>query len=173
MELGEWEQRHERTFGEGPWPRTERMVWALTKRMIGWDPRDMDRLEQEGEDPAAREERQRTWLPASRLLALALWREAFTCGVLVDDVPLLHGLGWLHGDEHAGLWAAPLPSWKPAPMPGRSWDRLQRREHELLQTAHSIVLWHEGRPSRRTSCWPTPTTERRSRRCCWATGTGR
>ncbi|GAA2673570.1 hypothetical protein GCM10009864_50310 [Streptomyces lunalinharesii] len=48
--------------------------------------------------PEAAAERTRTWLPASRLLALALWRAGRDADLLVDDIPLHRALWWL------GVW---------------------------------------------------------------------
>ncbi|MGW9454224.1 hypothetical protein [Streptomyces sp. NPDC055632] len=139
-----WEAAHEREYDEGAWPRVRRLAWALTKRHIGYDPGDIERIEEDGgvivDDPAGREERRTKWMPASMLLALALWRAARTDQILVDEVALDRPLWWLGGARHQDLYTEPLPKW-PTGVPG-GWDRVQRREAQLLEPARWIAAWH-------------------------------
>ncbi|MFH8295363.1 hypothetical protein [Streptomyces sp. NPDC018059] len=134
--LDGWEARHQRAYSEDSWVRVQRLTWALTKRVMGWDPGDIERIEEEGgaaDDPAERAQRLTRWMPAARLLALAVWRAARDAGVLVDEVPLDQPLWWLGGARHPELYAAPLPLWQPS-MPG-DWARLQQREETVLDSA--------------------------------------
>lgn len=139
-----WEALHAQAYGEDSWTRVQRLAWALTKRTIGYDPGDIERIEEDGEiadvGPVAREERLTRWMPAAQLLALSVWRAARSEGVLVDDVALHRPLWWLGGARHGELYADPLPEWTPA-LSG-SWRRLQEREGMLLEPARSIATWH-------------------------------
>jgi hypothetical protein len=144
--MEQWHQAHQRAYGEDPWPRLERMVTALTRRMLGWDPSDAERIDAEGSaallDPDEEQERHHIWLPAARLLALALWRAARHHDVLVDEVALTHGQWWVDGAYSGQLFDDPLPPW-PGHLPQlRSWAQMRDRHTELAASAHSIALWH-------------------------------
>lgn len=108
------------------------------QRYTGWDVRDVERMQQA--DDTVREEREERWLPASTVLALALWRAARHREVLGDDVELHMCLGWLGGSRHGDLYSDPLPAW-PEGVDG-SWQELRRRDGELHYTARDIVTWH-------------------------------
>ncbi|MFC7979785.1 hypothetical protein ACFUT3_31690 [Streptomyces cinereoruber] len=58
----------------------------------------------------------------------------------MDEVALDQPLWWLGGSRHQDLYTEPLPQW-PAALPG-GWDRVQRREAELLEPARWITAWH-------------------------------
>ncbi|MFB7512876.1 hypothetical protein [Streptomyces sp. NPDC056144] len=53
-----WEATHEQEYDERAWPGVQRLAWALTKRHIGYDPADIERIEEDGgdfvDDPAGR-----------------------------------------------------------------------------------------------------------------------
>ncbi|MGW6455489.1 hypothetical protein ACWF94_06095 [Streptomyces sp. NPDC055078] len=130
-----------RHTGRGTWARVRRLSWALTDRYIGYDPGDIERIEEEGgiADADPGEERLTRWMPATLLLALAVWRAARDADVLVDDVPLDQPLWWLDGARHQELYAEPLPAWQRA-VPG-NWARARQRE-DLLESARRVVTWH-------------------------------
>ncbi|MFE7115132.1 hypothetical protein ACFU99_06870 [Streptomyces sp. NPDC057654] len=131
-----WEQGHQDAYREGSWPRVQRLAWALTKYRIGYDPADLSRAERP-EDPEETRRRREVWMPASTLLALALWRAARFEALLVDEVPLPRALWWLGGGLHAGLYDEPLPEWSPALVGG--WARVQQSGDKLMYSARSIV----------------------------------
>ncbi|PKV84241.1 hypothetical protein [Streptomyces sp. TLI_146] len=139
-----WEARHHQVYSEGSWIRVQRLTWMLMKRGIGWDPGDIEKIEQDGgviiDPPEARKERLERWIPAARLLALAVWRAARDADLLVDDVPLDRPLWWLGGARHAELYIDPLPSWEP-PLDG-DWTQVQQREELLLESARWVATWH-------------------------------
>ncbi|MFC7924562.1 hypothetical protein [Streptomyces cinereoruber] len=58
----------------------------------------------------------------------------------MDEVPLDRPLWWLGGARHQELYTEPLPEW-PTGVPG-NWDRVQRREAQLLEPARWIASWH-------------------------------
>ncbi|MEU1669432.1 hypothetical protein ABZ547_38835 [Streptomyces sparsogenes] len=131
--MEEWERRHRTLYGEDAWRRVLRGAWTLTAWTIGYDrnspPQDRG--------SAAQTARERTWLPAAALLALALWRAGRDADVLVDDVPLDRALWWLGGARHGELHAAPYPDNEPVPMV--SWSQLAEREGALLDPAREVV----------------------------------
>ncbi|MEE6269132.1 hypothetical protein V2E29_26285 [Streptomyces diastatochromogenes] len=135
-----WAQQHEEIFGEDPWARVQRLAWQLTQRRIGYSPGDLDAYQAGQHTPEAAAERARTWLPASRLLALALWRAGRDADLLVDDVPLHRALWWLGGARAGDLYAAPLPAWDYGVV--GNWPRLQQRHEELQDAARDVVAWH-------------------------------
>ncbi|MER5781261.1 hypothetical protein ABT104_05960 [Streptomyces mobaraensis] len=139
-----WEARHRQAYGEDPWTRVQRLTWVLTRRAIGWDPADTERIEEDGgvilDPPEARRERLTRWMPAARLLALAVWRAARESQVLVDDVPLDRPLWWLGGARHGDLYTDPLPHWTSS-LPG-GWGRVRQREDQLLESAQWVATWH-------------------------------
>ncbi|MFB6815414.1 hypothetical protein ACFCV8_12825 [Streptomyces sp. NPDC056347] len=54
--------RHRREFGgEEALARARRLSWVLTKRAVGWDPGDIERIEEDGgkviDPPEVRQER--------------------------------------------------------------------------------------------------------------------
>ncbi|MDO0936536.1 hypothetical protein QQY66_34315 [Streptomyces sp. DG2A-72] len=140
-----WEETHRSAYGLDAWTRAERQAWVLTQRHIGYHADDLD-LYASGtaSTPEAISEREDTWLPANRILALAVWRAARHEGLLVDDVDLARPLWWLGGALHERLFADPLPAWDPAPVTG-SWQELREREDELLEAARGIATWHQLR----------------------------
>ncbi|MFP3991032.1 hypothetical protein U9R90_26900 [Streptomyces sp. E11-3] len=148
LDEDQWEQAHHDTYQEASWERVERLAWALTQRHIGYSADDLEGYAAGEHTPEARSERETKWLPASRLLALALWRAARNDACLVDEVPLHRALWWL-GHRHGGprdLYARPLPPWgDPSPVTG-SWQRLktQDAERRLQEAARWIVAWHTG-----------------------------
>ncbi|MFE3629390.1 hypothetical protein [Streptomyces goshikiensis] len=138
-----WEPAHRQAYREGSWKRVGRLAWALTKRHIGYDPGDVEAIEENGgssvEDPEKSQQRLVRWMPAAQLLALALWRAARDADVLVEAVPLERALWWLGGARHNDLYADPLPAW-PSGLPGR-WGRTRGRE-DLMESARQVVTWH-------------------------------
>jgi len=140
-----WEEMHRSAYGLDAWTRAERQAWVLTQRHIGYHADDLD-LYASGTSstPEAVSEREDTWLPANRLLALAVWRAARHEGLLIDDVDLTRPLWWLGGALHQCYYADPLPAWDPAPVLG-SWEELREREDELLEAARGIATWHQLR----------------------------
>ncbi|MGW2720426.1 hypothetical protein [Streptomyces sp. NPDC001492] len=140
-----WEEMHRSAYGLDAWTRAERQAWVLTQRHIGYHADDLDLYASGASStPEAVSEREDTWLPANRLLALAVWRAARREGRLVDDVDLTHPLWWLGGALHERLFADPLPAWDPAPVLG-SWQELREREDELRDAARGIATWHQLR----------------------------
>ncbi|MFE7272544.1 hypothetical protein [Streptomyces sp. NPDC057623] len=140
-----WEETHRSAYGLDSWTRAERQAWVLTQRHIGYHADDLDLYASGASStPEAVSERDERWLPASRLLALAVWRAARHEGVLIDDVDLARPLWWLGGALHERLFADPLPAWDPAPVLG-SWEELREREDELLEAARRIATWHQLR----------------------------
>ncbi|MEW1675313.1 hypothetical protein ACWEQ8_07650 [Streptomyces noursei] len=135
-----WAQQHEEIFGEDPWARVQRLAWQLTQRRIGYSPGDLDAYQAGQHTPEAAAERARIWLPASRLLALALWRAGRDTHLLVDDVPLHRALWWLGGARADDLYAAPLPAWDYGVV--GHWPRVQERHDELQDAARDVVAWH-------------------------------
>ncbi|WP_367140693.1 MULTISPECIES: hypothetical protein [Streptomyces] len=137
MDDSQWQEIHQQSYGQDPWTRVELSAWVLTKRHLGYDPLDVDRIETKGTGtPEEHRERVAVWRPAARLVALALWRAARADGIRVDDVPLDRGLWWLGGACGGELFTAPLPPW--TSLPG-TWDRLERRTPELLERACWII----------------------------------
>lgn len=136
-----WEERHRIAYGEGSWERVQRLAWALAKRVIGWDPGDIDRIEEDGgrviDLPEDRRERATRWMPAARLLALAVWRAGQDGDLLVDEVPLDRPLWWLDGAREDELYVEPLPAWGRLP---RGWD--STRGEVVLESARWIATWH-------------------------------
>ncbi|WP_148312641.1 hypothetical protein [Streptomyces noursei] len=118
----------------------QRLTWQLTQRRIGYSAGDLDAYEAGEHTREAAAERMRTWLPASRLLALALWRASRDAGLLIDDVPVTRALWWLGGARANDLFAEPLPSWDPGVV--GTWPRLQQRYEALEEPARDIVAWH-------------------------------
>ncbi|MFI1201654.1 hypothetical protein ACH4VR_19745 [Streptomyces sp. NPDC020883] len=100
----------------------------------------MDAYEAGEHTPEAAAERRRTWLPASRLLALALWRAGRDAGLLVDDVPVQRALWWLGGARGGDLFARPLPSWDPGVV--GNWSRVQAQYMVMEDAARDVVVWH-------------------------------
>lgn len=132
--------------GAADWDRAISQSWTLTKRAIGYDPHDLEQIEADSRTLSAAQmqqaaaERRQQWIPASQLLALAVWRAALDAQNRVDDVPLDRPLQWLGGARHAELYEQPLPPWKKG-LPG-SWDRLRVREDALLEPARWVLNWH-------------------------------
>lgn len=126
----EWEQAHRAAYGESSWQRVQELAWALAERHIGYNPEDLDLyLSGEACTAQARREQETVWQPASRLLALALWRAARSEDVLVDGVPLYMALWWLGGARAGELYANPLPN---------GWEPLRQGER-LLDPAREIA----------------------------------
>ncbi|QHC26406.1 hypothetical protein [Streptomyces sp. GS7] len=116
------------------------MAWQLTQRRIGYSPGDMDAYEAGEHTPEAASERRRTWLPASRLLALALWRAAHDAGLLVDDVPVTRALWWMGGARADDLFTQPLPPWDDGVV--GNWARVQEQYMAMEDAARDVVAWH-------------------------------
>ncbi|KAB7835749.1 hypothetical protein [Streptomyces mobaraensis] len=120
------------------WSRAEEAAWLLTRRRLGWDALDLERVDEEGPDsPESHHERLAVWMPAARLLGLALWRAAQDAECAVDDVPLEQVLRWLDGTRE--LFTRPLPRWKG--LPG-TWGQLESSAPGLLQKARWITSQH-------------------------------
>ncbi|MEU6379564.1 hypothetical protein [Streptomyces sp. NPDC046909] len=151
-----WEETHHSAYGLDAWTRAERQTWELCQRHLDYHVDDLD-LYASGtaSTPEAISERELTWLPANRILALAVWRAARQEGLLVDDVDLARTLWWLGGALHERLFADPLPVCNPDVV-DLSWQELSE-EHELLEAARGIATWHllrdlhESRPLRDTA----------------------
>ena len=142
-----WEEAHHTAYGLAAWTRAERQAWILTQRHIGYAADDLALYAcGTSSTPESVSEREHTWLPANRLLALAVWRAARHEGRLVDDVDLNRPLWWLGGALHQQLLTDPLPVWNPetSPIDG-SWEDLREREEELLARARGIATWHSLR----------------------------
>ncbi|AJC58563.1 hypothetical protein [Streptomyces sp. 769] len=135
-----WEQQHKEILGEDPWARVQRLAWQLTERRIGYSAGDVDAYEAGEHTPEAAAERRRSWLPASRLLALALWRAGREAGLLVDDVPVQRALWWLGGARAGDLFARPLPSWDVGVV--GNWSRVQEQYMVMEDAARDVVAWH-------------------------------
>ncbi|MEU1792128.1 hypothetical protein ABZ553_40900 [Streptomyces sparsogenes] len=131
--MEDWEQRHRALYGESAWRRVLRGAWVLTTWRIGYD-RSMPPQDR---GSAAQIARERTWLPAAKLLALALWRAGRDVDVLVDDVPLDRALWWLGGARHGELHTAPYPDDETAGVV--SWSQLAQCEGVLLDPARDVV----------------------------------
>ncbi|MGW3060663.1 hypothetical protein ACWC98_32685 [Streptomyces goshikiensis] len=136
MDEREWEDLHQRSYRRGSWPQAEQSAGALMRRHTGRDPHDIERIEEEGTGtPAEQADMVSTWLPVTRLLALAVWQAARNAECRVDDIELHQALGWLDG--HPDLFSEPLPPW--TGLPG-TWRRLEARLPDLGPRAYRIVL---------------------------------
>ncbi|MGP8298162.1 hypothetical protein ACTPOK_09475 [Streptomyces inhibens] len=135
-----WEQLHQEVFAEDAWTRVQRLAWQLTQRRVGYDPDDVDAYEAGLHTREASEERMRVWLPASRLLALALWRAAREADVLVDEIPVNRALWWLGGARGGDLYTEPLPPWSNGVV--GDWGRVEQRQHQLEDAARDVVAWN-------------------------------
>ncbi|WP_331725482.1 hypothetical protein OG596_38080 (plasmid) [Streptomyces sp. NBC_01102] len=138
MDRLEWEELHQQSYRQGAWPRAERSAGALMRRHTGRDPHDIERIEQEGTGtPAEQAEMVSTWLPVTRLVALAVWRAARDADCRIDDTELARALWWLGGQGAPDLFAEPLPPW--TGLPG-NWKRLEQRLlPDLLERARWVV----------------------------------
>lgn len=143
LDDAKWEADHEVAYALDSWTRAERRAWVLTQRHIGYHSDDLV-LYASGTSttPEAVAERNDTWLPANRLLGLAIWRVARHEGLLIDEVELSRTLWWLDGSLQSAFFADPLPTCDPitSPVDG-DWDDLQERGDELLKSSRLIVTW--------------------------------